>query len=51
MTTDNNIIAIDNGQGQSLSIVGNAYKILISGEQTDGYYAVIDMLVPRGTGS
>ena len=41
-----NIIAIDNGQGQLLSIVGDAYRIFISGEQTNGNYAVIDMLVP-----
>lgn len=50
MTTDKNITAIDNGQGQSLSIVGDDYRILISGEQTGGSYAVIDMLVPPGGG-
>jgi quercetin dioxygenase-like cupin family protein len=46
MTTDKDITTIDNGKGQSLSIVGDSYRILISGEQTDGNYAVIDMLVP-----
>ena len=50
MTTDNNITTIDSEQGQSLSIVGDAYRILISGEQTGGTYAVIDMLVPPGGG-
>ena len=50
MTINKNITTIDNGQGQSLSIVGDTYRILISGEQTDGSYAVIDMLVPPGGG-
>jgi quercetin dioxygenase-like cupin family protein len=50
MTTDNNISTIDNGQGQSLSVVGDSYRILISGKQTGGNYAVIDMLVPPGGG-
>ena len=49
MTTDT-ISTIDNGQGQSLSVVGDSYRILISGEQTGGSYAVIDMLVPPGGG-
>ena len=50
MTTNNNITTVDNGQGQSLSVVGDTYRILISGEQTNGAYAVIDMLVPPGGG-
>jgi len=45
-----NITTIDNEQGQSLSVVGDTYRILISGEQTGGNYAVIDMLVPPGGG-
>ena len=44
------IITIGSGQGQSLSVVGDTYRILISGEQTDNNYAVIDMLVPPGGG-
>lgn len=50
MTTGKNISTIDNGQGQSLSVVGDSYRILISGKQTSGNYAVIDMLVPPGGG-
>lgn len=50
MTINKNITTIDNGQGQSLSVVGDTYRILISGEQTGGNYAVIDMLVPPGGG-
>ena len=48
--TNKNITTIDNGQGQSFSVVGDSYRILISGEQTGGSYAVIDMLVPPGGG-
>jgi quercetin dioxygenase-like cupin family protein len=50
MITDKNISTVDNGQGQSLSVVGDSYRILISGKQTSGNYAVIDMLVPPGGG-
>jgi quercetin dioxygenase-like cupin family protein len=50
MTINQTITTIDNEQGQSLSVVGDSYRILISGEQTDGNYAVIDMLVPPGGG-
>lgn len=50
MTTNNTITTVDNGQGQSLSVVGDTYRILISGEHTNGNYAVIDMLVPPGGG-
>ncbi|MDO1451773.1 cupin domain-containing protein [Rhodocytophaga aerolata] len=48
--TINSIATIDQGEGQSLSVAGNSYRILISGEQTGGNYAVIDMLVPPGGG-
>ncbi len=50
MTINKTITTIDNEQGQSLSVVGDTYRILISGKQTDGNYAVIDMLVPPGGG-
>src|SRR5881409_7811 len=50
MTTQKTITTVDHGQGQSLSVVGDTYSILISGEQTNGSYAVIDMLVPPGGG-
>jgi quercetin dioxygenase-like cupin family protein len=41
---------IDAHDGQSYSIAGNTYRIIVSGEQTDGTYAIIDMLVPPGGG-
>jgi quercetin dioxygenase-like cupin family protein len=45
-----NIITVDENQGQNYSIVGDTYRIIISGKQTKGEYAVIDMLVPPGGG-
>lgn len=44
------ILTVNEDQGQSLSVVGDAYRIIISGKQTEGAYAVIDMLVPPGGG-
>ncbi|MEO6314718.1 MAG: cupin domain-containing protein [Chitinophagaceae bacterium] len=37
-------------QGQLLSVAGGSYRIVISGKETGGAYAVIDMLVPPGGG-
>ncbi len=45
-----NIITINEVQGQHLSVVGDTYRIILSGKQTQGAYAVIDMLVPPGGG-
>jgi quercetin dioxygenase-like cupin family protein len=50
MPANKNITTVDNEHGQSISVVGDTYRILISGEQTNGNYAVIDMLVPPGGG-
>jgi quercetin dioxygenase-like cupin family protein len=36
--------------GPALSIAGGTYRIITSGAQTNGAYAVIDMLVPPGCG-
>ncbi len=36
--------------GQNISVVGDTYRILITGKQTDGAFAVIDMLIPPGGG-
>ena len=33
-----------------LAVVGDTYTILISGEDTNGQYALIDMLIPAGGG-
>lgn len=37
-------------QGESLSIAGGCYRIIVSGKQTNDEYAVIEMLVPPGGG-
>jgi quercetin dioxygenase-like cupin family protein len=58
ITSKSNIMAnrtqqaftIGNNEGQKLSIAGNMYRVLISGKQTGGSFAVIDMLVPPGGG-
>ncbi len=33
-----------------LGVVGDTYTVLVSGAQTDGHYALIDMLIPPGGG-
>jgi quercetin dioxygenase-like cupin family protein len=43
-------ITLDANDGQSLSVVGDTYRILVSGVQTGGEFAIIDMLVPPGGG-
>lgn len=44
------LVALSAQEGESLSVVGDTYRILITGEQTGGAFAVIDMLVPPGGG-
>ena len=40
------ITTLNAQDGQSISVVGDTYRILVSGEQTQGNYAIIDMLIP-----
>lgn len=37
-------------EGEYVSVVGDSYRIVIGGKQTDGEYALIDMFVPPGGG-
>jgi quercetin dioxygenase-like cupin family protein len=37
-------------EGKSISVIGDTYRILITGEQTGGAFAAIDMLIPPGGG-
>jgi len=37
-------------QGHAVSVVGDTYKIVVGGDQTDGEFATIDMLIPPGGG-
>jgi quercetin dioxygenase-like cupin family protein len=48
--TANNITVRTPNEGEVLSIAGGQYRILISGEETGGNYAVIEMSVPPGGG-
>jgi quercetin dioxygenase-like cupin family protein len=45
-----NIKIKSNTEGKILGIAGGNYRILISGEETNGNYAVIEMLVPPNGG-
>jgi len=45
-----NIQIIDKNEGEFLGIAGGNYRIIISGKQTNGNYAVIEMTVPPGGG-
>ena len=49
-TMDTNISIINNDEGKTLAIAGGNYRVIISGEQTNGNYAVIEMVVPPGGG-
>jgi quercetin dioxygenase-like cupin family protein len=39
-------ITVDPEGGKILSIVGDNYRVLVSGKQTNGAFATIDMLIP-----
>ena len=43
-------VTVDEADGQHLSVVGDTYRIVISGKQTGGAYAAIDMLIPPNGG-
>ena len=45
-----NITMKSNTEGEILGVAGGNYRIIISGEETNGNYAVIEMLVPPGGG-
>ena len=43
-------ITIGAQEGQNLSVVGDTYRILVTGKQTGNAFATIDMLIPPGGG-
>lgn len=47
---DSNVKIISSDEGETLAIAGGNYRIIISGDQTNGNYAVIEMTVPPGGG-
>ena len=46
----NNIRAITEQDGTRISVVGDTYRIVVSGKESQGDYSIIDMLVPPGGG-
>jgi quercetin dioxygenase-like cupin family protein len=44
------VASADDANAVHLSVVGNTYTILVSGEDTAGRYSLIDMFVPPGGG-
>jgi len=45
-----NIQIIAPTEGPRLGVAGNNYRMIVTGEQTDGTYSCFDMLVPPGGG-
>ena len=43
---NNSLTAVAAQEGPSVSVVGDTYRIVIGSEQTNGAYALIDMLIP-----
>ena len=41
---------VPRGSGQSFALVGDVYRILVSGKETNGKYAVIETIVTPGGG-
>nr|WP_067053842.1 cupin domain-containing protein [Mucilaginibacter sp. L294] len=46
----NILVATSPDDGDNLSVAGGIYRILVSGKQTNGGFAVIEMSVPAGGG-
>ena len=49
-STNNSITAVSANEGPSISVIGDTYRIIMESEQTNGAYALIDMLIPPGGG-
>lgn len=49
-TKTNQLLAVAPQEGQTLSVVGDTYRLMVTGKQTNGDYAMIEMLVPPGGG-
>ena len=44
--TNDFVTAVADLEGDSVSLVGNTYRIIIGGDQTNGAYSLVDMLIP-----
>lgn len=47
---DNTITIAGEKDGEYIGVAGDNYRILVSGKDTNGAYAIIEMLVPPGGG-
>lgn len=47
---ESSISIINKNEGKLLAVAGGNYRIIISGKETNGNYAVIEMVVPPGGG-
>ena len=43
---NDSLTVVSEQEGPSVSVVGNTYRTIIDSEQTNGAYALIDMLIP-----
>src|ERR687896_2758171 len=48
--TVDSVTAVGGKDGLVVSVLGDTYRIVIGGEQTNGAYALIDMLIPSKGG-
>ena len=48
--TATSITAISSEEGYSVSVVGDTHRTIISGQQTNGAYALVEMLIPPNGG-
>jgi quercetin dioxygenase-like cupin family protein len=51
MKNTGNVITINPNDGTTLSMAGGNYRIVISGKETGGEFAIIEMYVPSGAGA
>ncbi len=45
------IHTVDSSEGKKIALAGGSYRIVVSGKQTGGEYAIIEMSVPPGAGA
>lgn len=49
-TNQHNITVLESSRGDCVGVMGDNYRIVVSGKETNGQYAIIDMKVPPGGG-
>ena len=50
METHKKPLTVSPGEGKNVSVAGSTYRTLVSGKDTGGAFATIDMLIPPGGG-